>query len=119
MGYYTSYTLSILEGGDEEQLIPEFRKDSEGAMYAIDEYGDTNESCKWYDSKSDLIEFSKKHPDVIFCLEGEGEESDDKWKLYVKEGFTQECRAIIVFHEFDKSKLLSDIRDSKIEKIIE
>jgi len=85
MGYYTSYTLSILEGDDEEQLIPEFRKDSVGARYAIDEYGDTNESCKWCDSKSDLIEFSKKHPGAIFCLEAEGEEkSDDKWKYMLK-----------------------------------
>lgn len=119
MGYYTSYTLSVLEGGDEKELISEFIKDSDGAMYAIDEYGDTLESCKWYDSNSDLIEFSKKHPDVIFCLEGDGEDREDSWKLYVKEGKSQECRAKLVFPEFDKNKLLSDIRDSKIKKIIE
>lgn len=40
-------------------------------------------------------------------------------EIYVKEGFIQECRSRIIFPEFDKSKLLSDIRDSKIEKIIE
>ena len=119
MGYYTSYTLSVIEGGDEEQLISEFRKESDGAKYALDEDGDTNESCKWYDSNTDLIKFSKKYPDAIFCLEGEGEESGDNWKLYVKAGHYQECRAKIVFPEFDKAKLLADIRDSKIDKVIE
>lgn len=119
MGYYTSYQLRVLEGGDESELINEFRKESDGAAYAIDEDGDTNESCKWYDSNQDLINFSKKHPDAIFCLEGEGEESGDVWKLYVKDGHYQECRATMVFPEFDKAKLLADIRDSKIDKIIQ
>lgn len=125
MGYYTSYKLSVLEGGDEEQLISEFRSESDGARYALDEDGDTNESCKWYDSNSDLIKFSKKHPDTIFCLEGEGEESGDNWKLYVKDGHSQKCRARLVcrewchYDEFDKAKLLADIRNSKIDKVIE
>ena len=119
MGYYTSYTLSVIEGGDEEQLISEFRKESAGARYAVDEYGDSNDSCKWYESNTDLINFSKKHPNAIFCLEGDGEDSDDNWKLYVKDGHTQECRAKMVFPEFDKGKLLAEIRESKINKVIE
>lgn len=119
MGYYTSYKLSVLEGGDEEQLIKEFREDSDGAEYAIDEDGYTNESCKWYDSKSDLLKFSVKRPEAIFCLEGEGEENGDVWKLYVKDGHFQECRAKMVFPEFDRAKLLADVRNSKIDKVIE
>lgn len=119
MGYYTSYTLSVVEGGDEQQLIKEFREFSDGANYAIDEDGDCQDSCKWYDSNSDLIKFSKTRPDAIFCLEGEGEESGDVWKLYVKAGHHQECRAKMVFPEFDKGKLLAEIRDAKIDKVIE
>src|ERR1035437_2957137 len=114
MGYYTSYILSIIEG--DENLIEEFRKESEGSNYAIDKYGDTNESCKWYDSTKDIIEFSLKHPKTLFLLEGAGEDTGDEWKLYVQEGPTQQCRGKMVFPEFDKAKLLSNIRESKINK---
>jgi hypothetical protein len=117
MGYYTSYKLSMVEGDDE--LINIFRKECDGANYALDEWGDSNDSCKWYDSKKDIIEFSKKYTDAIFLLEGEGEENGDLWKLYVKDGHTQECKAKMVYPEFDKSKLLADIRESKINKVLE
>jgi hypothetical protein len=117
MGYYTRYSLSIIEGDD--NLINELRSESEGAKYAIDEDGDTNEECKWYDYTDDLIKFSKKHPDAIFCLSGEGEESRDMWNTYFKDGHKQVCKARIVYDEFDKAKLLADIRDSKINKVIE
>ena len=46
MGYYTSFRMQVL---GKEDLIEEFRKESENAEYAIDEYGDTEEICKWYD----------------------------------------------------------------------
>lgn len=115
MGYYTQYTLSILEGEDE--MINEFRKECEGANYALDEEGCSNDSCKWYDSDKDLIAFSKKHPKVLFLLEGVGEESGDEWKLYVQDGHTQRCKGVMTFPEFDKAKLLAEIRDSKLKSI--
>lgn len=117
MGYYTTYNLSMVEG--DEKLINEFRNFSESAKYAINEWGDGEESCKWYDSNEELVKFSKLHPEAIFCLEGEGEENGDSWKLYVKDGHYQECRAKLVFPEFDKGKLLAEIRDAKIDKVIE
>lgn len=119
MGYYTNYNLSILEGGDHDELIKEFRKYSDNANYAIDEDGCSNESCKWYESNSELMLFSKNYPDAIFCLEGHGEENGDIWKLHVKDGHSQICKAQLVFPEFDKAKLLADIRESKIDKVIE
>lgn len=129
-GYYSSYKLSVLEGGNEKELIKQFRNECVDAKYALDENGFTNRHSKWYSSRSDLVSFSTKHPDVIFCLEGDGEETGrhknvnidsfacDMWKLYVKNGHSQECRASIKFPEFDKGKLLAEIRNSKINKII-
>ena len=117
MGYYTSFKFKVIEG--DESLIKEFRKENENAKYAVDEYGDTNDSCKWYDCEKDIVSFSIKHPKIIFMLEGEGEESGDIWKLYVQDGHVQNCRAKIVFPEFDKAKLQADIRESKINKVID
>lgn len=116
MGYYTRFSLSIIEGDD--NLINEFRNFSENAKYTIDEDGDSEESSKWYSYHEDITKFSKTKPDAIFCLEGEGEESGDNWKLYVKDGHSQECRAELVYPEFDKGKLLSEIRDKKIDNVL-
>jgi len=116
MGYYTSYNLSMIEG--DEKLINEFRDFSENAKYAIDEDGECQDSCKWYTSNEELIKFSKTKPDAIFMLSGEGEENGDAWRLYVKDGHSQECRAEMIYPEFDRGKLLSEIRDKKIDNVL-
>ena len=42
------------------------------------------------------LEISKKHPDVLFKLRGEGENSGDIWDKYYKNGKMQKCDARIV-----------------------
>ena len=105
MGYYTDYTLSIIHGDDTPDLIAEFRYTYEGAMYALDECGDPNNNCKWYDHNDDLTAFSESHPNAIFLLSGEGEESGDIWRLYVKNGKSINQRARMVYDDFDLSDL--------------
>lgn len=117
MGYYTQYGLSIQQGGD-DTLIKQFRAESEGANYAIDDDGSCNDSCKWYDHEKDLKEFSLKHPNVLFKLEGTGEDNGDAWELFVQGGLSQVCRGRLVFDKFDHAKLLAEIRESKIDKVI-
>ena len=103
MGYYTRYELEVVEGNDE--LIGEFREDNENAQWAIDNYGDSEEECKWYTHGEDLTAFSKKHPEALFKLSGEGEESGDMWAQYFKNGKSQRCQAIVTFEEYDETKL--------------
>ncbi len=103
MGYYTYYTLQIIKGNGE--LIKEFRNQNDSAQYAIDEYGNSNTQTKWYSSERDLIDFSLNHPDTLFKLSGEGEDSGDIWDLYVQNGKTQFCKAQIVIPPFDPTKL--------------
>jgi hypothetical protein len=101
MGYYTKYNLKTKPY--KEGLIQELL-DEENA-YGIDEDGNSTDSVKWYGHETDLREFSKEHPDILFILEGEGEENDDLWILYVKNGKSQRCRPIITYEEFDEKKL--------------
>ena len=56
-----------------EEVIAALRNISEGATYALDEDGGTEESCKWYDHEKKLKSFSKVHPNWLFTLSGEGE----------------------------------------------
>lgn len=122
MGYYTNYDFGIQvneSSVNDQALLDEFRETCEGAKYAFGRNGRSTGECKWYSAIDDLLEFSTKHPLVVFRLEGEGEEHGDSWKLYVQTGCKQECRARIVYPEFDLAKLRSDVRETQLNKVID
>ncbi len=103
MGYTTTYTLDVKTGNTD--LIPELREFSDEAAYAIDDYGETSESCKWYEHEKDMKAFSLKHPDRVFKLSGIGEEQPDMWVKYFSGGRMQVCKAVITYDEYDYKKL--------------
>jgi hypothetical protein len=111
MGYLTRHSLRILdENGEEEsaeistKIIKELIEFYE-LEYALSENGEAGESCKWYSHHQDMLLFSKKFPDVVFELHGEGEETGDLWNEYFKNGKSQIERAKIVIGTYDSSKL--------------
>ena len=53
-----------------------------------------------------ITKFSVDYPEHLFILEGEGEDSGDIWKQYIKNGKSQRCEAKITFDEFDENKLV-------------
>ena len=107
MGYYTCYELSV-DSPDyyDLEIIAQFRKENENANWALGSDGSTNGECKWYDHEDEMREFSKKHPDVLFTLKGEGEESGDMWYKYFKNGKMQVAHARIEYDDFDPEKLV-------------
>lgn len=106
MGYYTSHRLNITGGGKKFEIIEDLRESYEDANYAIDESGATEESCKWYSHDRDMIEFSKKYPESIFELSGQGEEPEDTWRHYFKNGKSKMIKARIVFDDFNEGDLV-------------
>jgi hypothetical protein len=110
MGYYTRYELSIQDDPkgpylDPTQVISDLRKECDYAKYALNENGDTQESCKWYDHEDDLRKFSKKYRGTVFVLKGEGEETGDLWVKYFLNGKMQVTKAKISFDPYDPSKV--------------
>lgn len=101
MGYLTNYNLKTKPY--KEGLIQEFL--DEDNAYGFDEDGNTVDAVKWYTHEEDLKNFSLKHPNILFILDGEGEENGDMWLLYVKNGKSQRCRAITTYEEFDEKEL--------------
>ena len=87
MGTYTDYSLTVeFEEGKytANDIIAHLRRECEEARYALGEDGDTANEAKWYQFNEDMIEFSKKYPDVVFVfnlvMEGDGSseyEDDD------------------------------------------
>lgn len=106
MGYTTSYNLTVFKGdlSISKILESEFYH-YEDLEWALDDNGETNEPCKWYNHENDLKEISKKYPQVVFKLTGEGEEGGDLWVKYFNNGLMQYCPAIITYEDYDESKL--------------
>ena len=114
MGYYTSYYLTAsVESNDgkpfPEKLISEIDKMNVFSEHDFD-YGNNEKSWyapeeKWYDWEKDMLKLSVKFPEVFFELTGDGEESDDYWKAYFKNGMMQMAPGEIVYDDFSPSKL--------------
>jgi len=60
----------------------------------------------WFNCDQDMKEYSLKYPELVFTLQGLGEDRDDMWFKYFKNGKMQECPAIITFDKYDETKLV-------------
>lgn len=102
MGYYTDFSLS--------HNNPEISdKDIADEINVITDYrmfdSSLEATAKWYNWKNDMKRLSKLYPTTVFALCGNGEDDDDIWKAYFKNGKMQLERTIIAFNPFDESKL--------------
>ena len=107
MGYYTHYTMNArtidgrsLTEGMEAAICKRLLEISDDAIFEGKTFDEClNDELKWYDHEHDLLELSKEFPEVVFALEGEGEDHDDLWRLYVHNGMRERIRARIVWDE--------------------
>ena len=107
MGYHTGYHLTVeppITGDKIEKdldLLNYGELDDENL-----EEGDLGRcSSSWYGHEDEMREFSEMYPDHLFELGGCGENSEDIWIKYFKNGKMQHCPAIITFDEYDEGKL--------------
>lgn len=75
MGYYTNFEIRAIE--DPNEAFDAFLQDlaDEADMDEIS-FGYVS-SVKWYDCDKDALKVSLKYPELLFVIEGDGEESDD------------------------------------------
>jgi len=97
MGYYTEYDLKVFNSNNQEIYEGELSDHKEeisklsGYQYCF------GEEIKWYEHEDHMIEYSKKHPHLMFQLIGYGEERDDIWCEYFKNGQNEYCKIKIEF----------------------
>ena len=101
MGYYTNYSLYALNKNEShisnETLIEasirlcEIMGENEHWPHYKEEIAKTpdypfdwicNDCMKWYDHSSDMTQLASEFPNIIFMLEGHGEEFEDHWREY-------------------------------------
>lgn len=104
MGYYTFYELEIRDEitfAKAKEILESLNKKIGWELFTLEaadenidpsetDYWDicTEDEAKWYDSDKDMLELSKEFPDVLFGLEGRGEEKQDWWYALFKDGAT-------------------------------
>jgi hypothetical protein len=117
MGYYTTFTGNVT---GPSELLNEFMIDADnghkfGAYdFDLNDWFDDiigGDAMKWYDWNDDLASISKDYPNLLFSLEGEGEESGDIWKAWARNGKVVVVKAEIKFREpdFDKELPAPDV----------
>lgn len=111
MGYYTCFMLDVklpdnsAEHPKKLEVLKALLNENECAQYALDEEGQTLSDAKWYESNEELKEFSKKFPDALLVLDGDGENCEDVWIAYFLNGKSQTCVGRMEYDDFDSSKL--------------
>lgn len=104
MGYYTNYSLNILK--DPDNKIEEFKKELEDIFtpHDINDLLDSYLEAKWYDWSTYMEEKSKKFPNMLFFLSGEGEEPLDIWNCYFCNGKPYYREIQVSWEPFDEKE---------------
>jgi len=101
MGYLTEHECNTVLTNEQQDKLESI------AQYPIDMLidGSKHESIKWYSFEKDVKEFSRSYPDQLFQWEGEGEESGDIWRAYVKGGKYLYQKAKMTYDDFNEDLL--------------
>jgi len=112
MGYYTRYKGSYSgEGFDLAKFEDDIEYRSDEIIWSDYDFDldwwieDDGESVKWYAWKEDVEALSLQYPNVLFMIEGDGEEQGDQWKSFTRNGKTIVTKAIVTFEEPDLTSL--------------
>lgn len=125
MGYYTNFSLTasactVSSGSAFTSPIPSITlvslEDEIEKMNVFDSGNSIEHGCyacaKWYDWKEDMSLLSKRFPEILFYLHGEGENYDDLWDAYFLGGKSQYCPAVITYEDFNPDKLSGVVVDN-------
>lgn len=111
MGYYTNFELTVTPEPSEElhkyltvsdynQLLSYI-----GAFYRYPTGEYSSSEWKWYNWEDDMLDLSIRFPDYVFRLFGDGEDRDDLWVAFFKNGLSYTVNLIVDIPPFDESKL--------------
>lgn len=106
MGYYTRHTLTA-RGYTPDQVdsislalalkgILNYALVSKPNVSNAELFYDCYDEAKWYDQDEHMNDISRQFPNCMFCVEGIGEDLDDRWRAYYHNGKREYCMAKII-----------------------
>lgn len=98
MGYYTDFTVRIVEGAGDIGAVA--RAINLTSSYHVEVYDNTARifEAKWYDCPTDMLAVSKEFPDLLLEVEGSGEQYPDIWAQRFRNGeATERVQAVLHF----------------------
>jgi hypothetical protein len=114
MSYQSRFTLRLarvatptvpLPPRDAQHVLERLRAAYEEAELALTATGDPEERYGWYGYRTDLKDFSRLYPDLLFTLHRAGEENGDLVNVYFSDGRIQECKAVFSYPPYDPAQL--------------
>jgi GH35 family endo-1,4-beta-xylanase len=98
VSYDTTFYLTTEPPDQLDRIHKEMENDSphRWAINTITAYGYLDETS-WYDYMDDMKYLSEQFPDVTFILDGDGEDKDDLWRAYFKNGRAVKVHARITY----------------------
>ncbi len=112
MGYYTYFSLDIKGEPEEVKKAQNFRVPDDDTEFSDPYYinGILDECAshyyKWYDWEKDMKKLARKFPNVLFILDGDGEEADDNWQFRIKGDICE--HHYVELHPFTTPELLTE-----------
>ncbi len=94
MGYYTDFIIQIVKQQENVKLLVE---DYLQNILGSDFFLDNSFNMKWYNFEEEMKTLSLKFPDVLFKVDGNGEENGDIWRSYFCNGHMITSTATLVF----------------------
>ena len=93
MAYYTDFEAEA-HGPDADSALYALKV----SAYDFDDWEEDNRlmDAKWYSWESDLTRTSIEFPEVLFTLDGFGEDRGDIWRAWAKNGKVETTIATIV-----------------------
>lgn len=98
MGYITHFSFELIEPDDAE-LAAQIEREitAEAFETTPDKLGRWDsvfeDGMKWYEWHNDCMAVSRRHPEALFLITGDGEESGDIWACFFRNGESEEHRA--------------------------
>lgn len=112
MSYMTDFTLTAgpfppeFSAGDRDRLAQELENMGVfDCSHMEDDFCEASVYATWYESDDDMLLLSTRFPGLVFTLTGCGENHDDIWISYYRDGCSQHEIARIEYGDFDPAKL--------------
>ena len=120
MGYYSWFEVTVKRPKKVKTIFEVVKnKLNEFSEYDFDSYSNDDDkdtttfvpydTIKWYDHDEDMTRLSMEFPDMLFMLDGKGED-DERWRTYYKNGKSQSVPVTIVYGKPDMKYLNSKDR---------